>query len=255
MGKHNHTTGKTPYFIPGFHATREALMQPRIRIEELWIAEEKASKRRGDLLRIAKERNIPIRPKRSAQLSHLFPDIAHQGIVALAEFTYTDLNQVIHISQEKSGKALLIATDHITDEGNLGALIRTSAFFGAHGLIIPKDRSASVTAKVLKRSSGACVYLPVARVVNMARALDLLDRRGFWIIGTAGEASESIYQFDWNRDLALVLGNEERGLSRSVRKRCHQEVCIPPPGNMASLNVAVAGGVFLSEIVRQRNKG
>jgi 23S rRNA (guanosine2251-2'-O)-methyltransferase len=232
------------------------MMETRIRIQELWIAEGKTSRRTRDLLDIARERNIAIRIKKTSELSRLFPDIAHQGVVALAEkFAYTDLNQIAEISRQGQGQALLIAADHITDEGNLGGLIRTSAFFGANGLIIPKDRSARVTAKVLKRSSGACIFMPIARVVNMGRALDLLDRKGFWIIGTASEASETIYQFDWNRDLVLVLGNEERGLSRSVRNRCHQEVSIPSLGNMASLNVAVAGGVFLSEILRQRNRG
>jgi 23S rRNA (guanosine2251-2'-O)-methyltransferase len=174
--------------------------------------------------------------------------------VALAEkFTYSELDHLANISFKKKGEALIIALDHITDEGNLGALIRTAAFFGAHGLIIPKDRSASVTAKVLKRSSGACIYLPIARVVNMGRALDLLEKKGCWIIGASGESKESIYEFDWNRDLVLVLGNEQRGLSRSVRKRCHQEVSIPSLGHAESLNVSVASGVILSEIIRQRN--
>lgn len=230
-------------------------MEPQVSIQELWVAEGKTSRKTGDLLAIARERNIPVRFRTSLELSHLCPDIAHQGIVALTEFAYAGLNQVIEISLQGQAPALLVAVDHITDEGNLGALIRTSGFFGVQGLIIPKDRSASVTAKVIKRSSGACIQLPIARVVNMARALDLLDRKGFWIIGAAGEVPDSIYRFDWNRDLVLVLGNEERGLSKSVRKRCHQEVSIPSLGKMASLNVAVAGGVFLSEIVRQRSQG
>ena len=244
----------TPYLIPGVHAVRAAMMERQIRIEELWIAEGKTSRKAADLVKIARERDIAVHIKKPSELSRLFPDIAHQGITAIAgKFAYTDLNKIAEMSQEQN-QTILIAADHITDEGNLGALIRTSAFFGANGLIIPKDRSAGVTPKVLKRSSGAGIFFPVTRVVNMGRALDLLDRKGFWIIGTASEATETIYEFDWNRDLVLVLGNEERGLSRSVRNRCHQEVSIPSLGNMASLNVAVAGGVCLSEIVRQRNR-
>jgi 23S rRNA (guanosine2251-2'-O)-methyltransferase len=168
-------------------------------------------------------------------------------------FAYADLDRVMDRAlKNRGGNGLLIAADHITDEGNLGALIRTAVFYGADGLVLPKDRSAAVSGKVLKRSSGTYVHLPVSRVVNLARALDLLARRGFWIVGAAGDGSESIYRFDWNRDLVLVLGNEMRGLGRSVRQRCHQVVRIPSPGLTVSLNVSVAGGVILSEIYRQR---
>lgn len=142
--------------------------------------------------------------------------------------------------------------DHITDEGNLGALIRTAAFFGVHGLILPKDRSAKITGKLLKRTSGAYASLPISRVVNLGRALDLLAAKGFWIIGAAGEAQESLYHFDWDRDVVLILGSESKGLSHLVRGRCHELVKIPGSGRVESLNLSVAGGVILSEIARQR---
>ena len=233
---------------------REALVNGQVKIQELWIAEGKRSGRIKEILRIARERNIPARFRKGAELSRLLPDMAHQGIVALAEkFAYSDPHHLIDISLRNRGRALLIMADHITDEGNLGALIRTAAFFGAHGLIIPKDRSAGVTPGVLKRSSGAYLHLPIARVVNLGRTLDLLEKKGFWIIGTSGRTSESIYQVDWDRDLVLAFGNEQQGLSRSVQQRCHQVVGIPSLGYSDSLNVSVAGGVILSEIIRQRN--
>jgi len=176
--------------------------------------------------------------------------------VALSErFTYFDIDHLIDASAKGPGYALIVAADHITDEGNLGALIRTSAFFGADGLILPKDRSAKVTVRVSKRSSGAFIHLPVAQVVNLGRTLDQLDKEGFWIIGASEEGTESIYQFDWRRNLVLVLGSEDRGLSPSVRSRCHQIVSIPHAGPVASLNVAVASGVILYEIARQRFSG
>jgi 23S rRNA (guanosine2251-2'-O)-methyltransferase len=186
-------------------------------------------------------------------LDMILPTIAHQGIVALAEqFTYFDIQYLIDVSTKEPGNALIVAADHITDEGNLGAIIRTAAFFGAHGLILPQNRSAKVTNKVRKRSSGAYLHLPIARVVNLGRILDNLNKKGFWIVGAAEESSHSIYQFDWNRDLILVLGSEDRGLSRAVRNRCHQIVCIPSSGPLGSLNVSVASGIILSEVVRQR---
>ena len=246
------------YLVPGFYAVRDCLMQGRMKIQEIWIIYGKKSARRDEILGMAKDQHIPVRFKNKEELSRILPHTAHQGIVALAEgFTYWQLDRLIDVCAENKGKecALLIAADHITDEGNLGSLIRTGAFFGAHGLILPKDRSAGVTSKVMKRSSGAYVYLPVARVVNLGRALDLLRKRDFWIIGAAGGSPESIYQFDWTRDLVLVLGNEQKGLSPAARKRCHQIVGIPQPGHGESLNVSVAAGVILSEIVRQRKGG
>ena len=168
-------------------------------------------------------------------------------------FAYDDFHEIIRRSLQENPPGLLLAADHITDEGNLGALIRTAAFFETHGLIIPKDRSAQITPAVLKRASGAHLRLPTARVTNLGRALDDLTKKGFWIIGTAGEAESSIYDFDWKRPLVLVLGSEQKGLSPSTRKRCHQLVRIPSPGNVESLNVSVAGGVILSEICRQRD--
>ncbi len=234
------------------------MVQGRMKIHELWIAQGKKSARRDEILGIAEGQHVPVRFKTRGELSGILPDTSHQGIVALAEeFIYSDLNSLIDIFTKSKGKglALLIAADHITDEGNLGSLIRTAAFFGSHGLMIPKDRSARVTSKVIKRSSGAYVYLPVARVVNLGRALDLLRKREFWIVGAAGESSDSIYQFDWTRELVLVLGSEQKGLSPAARKRCHQVVSIPSSGHGESLNVSVAAGVILSEIVRQRNRG
>jgi 23S rRNA (guanosine2251-2'-O)-methyltransferase len=232
---------------------RETLLKGQIRIDELWVVKGKSSGRVKEILRMAEEKGIPIKFKEGLALDTLLPGIAHQGIVALAEeFTYFDLNHIIETSASHPEPALIVAADHITDEGNLGALIRTAVFFGAHGLILPKNRSARVTERVRKRSSGAYTHLPVARVVNLARVLDILDKKGFWIIGATGESPESIYQFDWNRDLVLVLGSEDRGLSPSIRSHCHQLVSIPSLGQVDSLNISVAGGIILSEIVRQR---
>jgi 23S rRNA (guanosine2251-2'-O)-methyltransferase len=233
---------------------RETLLRGQVKITEVWIAEGKRSARAKEILQLAEDRGVSVTFKKGALLGQFLPGIAHQGIVALAEeYSYLDVRTLIEMSLDAPEHALLVAADHMTDEGNLGALIRTAVFFGSHGLILPKDRSAKVTKRVRKRSAGAYVHLPVARVVNLGRALDVLDRKGLWIIGAAGEAAETIYHFDWNRDLILVLGSEERGLSRSVRSRCHQLVSIPSYGRVESLNVSVASGIILSEIVRQRS--
>ena len=219
----------------------------------MWIAEGKRSTRTGEIIEIAEKKGITLRFKKDRFLDNILPDTSHQGIVGLTrEFSYIDLDKLINLSLNKSHPAILIAVDHITDEGNLGAIIRSAVFFGAHGIILPKDRSAKISERVRKRSAGALDHIPVTRAVNLSRALDTLNNNGFWIIGAAGEATESIYEFDWDRNLVLVLGNEEKGLGISIRKRCHQLVSIPSPGQLDSLNVSVASGIILSEINRQR---
>ena len=239
--------------IPGLHATREAMQNGTIKISEIWIKTGRKNGRLEEIRRLAKAGGIPVLFKKGKQLDLLVHGVAHQGIIAFAKsFNYVDLDHIIHASLKDPNNALIIVADHITDEGNLGALIRVAAFFKAHGLVLPKDRSARVTESVLKRSAGSSVYLPVTRVVNLGRALDILYKKGFWIIGAAGEGPESIYGFDWKRDLVLILGSEGRGLSRSVRDRCHQLVSIPAGGPVDSLNISIAGGVILSEIARQR---
>lgn len=170
----------------------------------------------------------------------------------MERFEYTDINSIISLARKNKERTVLIAVDHITDEGNLGGILRTAAFFGADGLILPKDRSAKVSGAVIKRSSGGYAHVPISLVVNLGRAIDLLDKEGFWVIGTSGKGEETIYQFDWKRDLLLVLGNEEKGISPSILKRCHQVLKIPSHGNIDALNVSVATGVILSEITRQR---
>jgi 23S rRNA (guanosine2251-2'-O)-methyltransferase len=241
--------------IPGFHGVWEALKRSdgHLEIKAVWLARETRSARMDELAALAKKRGILVEYKPRQQLDRLVPHVAHQGMVALASgFAYVRLEDVVKRGRDKTGHQILLALDHITDEGNLSALIRSAVFFGVRGLIIPKDRSAQITPTVLKRASGACAHLSIARVVNMARTLDDLNKKGFWIIGASGQGPTSIYEFDWNRDLVLVLGNEERGIGNAVEKQCHDRVRIPSPGALDALNVSVAGAVILSEIIRQR---
>ena len=217
--------------IPGFHAVLETLEKKDSAFQEIWIAEGKQSVRTEKILNLAKAQNIPIYLKQQTYLSELFDNISHQGIVGITKaFSYADFHPVLQHALNAGSSALLLAADHMTDSGNLGALMRTGAFFGSHGLIIPKDRSAQITPAAMKRSSGAHVKLPVARVINLGRALDEASKNGLWIIGAAGEARKTIYEFDWKRPLLLVFGSEQKGLGISVRKRCHELVAIPSPG-------------------------
>ncbi|MBW2063391.1 MAG: 23S rRNA (guanosine(2251)-2'-O)-methyltransferase RlmB [Deltaproteobacteria bacterium] len=240
--------------IPGINAARMALSQGKVKIKEILIKEGKKGPRTEEVIEMAEEQGVDVKFVKGKKLDHLLSSVAHQGVVAVAEeFQYTQFEKLVDEALKTPGYSLLLAADHITDEGNLGSLVRTGAFFGVHGLILPKDRSAKVTETVIKRSTGGWFSLPIARVVNLGRSLDELNRKGFWIVGASVEGSESIYEFDWNGDVVLILGNEAKGLSQSTAKRCHQLVTIPSSGPMASLNVSVAGGIILSEIMRQRN--
>ncbi|MBW1689266.1 MAG: 23S rRNA (guanosine(2251)-2'-O)-methyltransferase RlmB [Deltaproteobacteria bacterium] len=238
--------------ICGINAVNETLKQGK-GVVELFVAEGRTIGRVREILDLARARGIPIRFKDRGYLDRLSPDTSHQGLVAvISGYTYYPMEDLMAIALSRKSKGLLVVTDHIMDAGNLGSLIRTAEFFGVHGLIIPKDRSASVTDIVHKRSAGGTAYLPVARVVNLARSLERMAEEGLWIVGTEGQGETSIYSFDWDRDVVIVLGSEGKGLSRVVRDRCHHLVRIPRLGHLESLNVSVAAGIILSEIARQR---
>ena len=238
--------------ISGINAIKENLRQGR-GIVELLVAKGRRIERMREILDIARGKGIPIKYRDRIYLDKISAGFSHQGVVAIVNnYSYFHLEDLTKIALDSDNKGLLLVADHITDAGNLGSLIRTAEFFGVQGLILPRDRSASVTETVHKRSAGGTAYLPVARVVNLARALEQLAGEGLWIVGATGESKTSIYEFDWKRNLVLVLGSEGKGLSRVVRDQCHHLVSIPGLGHLNSLNVSVAGGTIFSEIVRQR---
>jgi len=228
--------------VSGINAVRENIKEDK-GIVELFIAKGRKIERLKEILDLAREKSVSIKFKDKIYLDKLASGSPHQGIIGiLGTYRYFHLEDLIKISRERKDGGLLLAADHITDTGNLGSLIS----------ILPKDRCASITSAVHKSSAGGSAYLPVARVVNIARTLKDLGNEGFWIVGAAGESTTHIYEFDWRRDLVLVLGSEDKGVSRIVRDKCHHLVCIPRFGHLDSLNVSVAAGIILSEIVRQR---
>ncbi|MFC1839968.1 23S rRNA (guanosine(2251)-2'-O)-methyltransferase RlmB [Thermodesulfobacteriota bacterium] len=240
--------------MPGIHSVKESLANNRDSILELWVVRGKRSVKIKNIIDLAQDNSIPVFEKEKSVFDTILPGTTHQGVTALIKgFEYTDIKELISSARGSKGSNLFIAIDHITDEGNLGGILRTAAFFGVNGLILPRDRSAKVSGGAIKRSSGGYAHVPVSLVVNLGRTIDLLNKEGFWIIGTSGKGGETIYEFDWKRDTLLILGNEEKGISPSILKRCHQVLKIPSHGNIDALNVSVATGIILSEITRQRN--
>ncbi|MGB6985822.1 MAG: 23S rRNA (guanosine(2251)-2'-O)-methyltransferase RlmB [Candidatus Aquilonibacter sp.] len=236
----------------GIHVVEEALTAGEP-LRAIHVADER---KRDPLLRKivadAKERNIPVRFE-SRQFFAQLPFKTHQGVVAMAPpFDYASLNEVI--GSHKTGHALFVILDHLTDPHNVGAIIRTAEVVGADAVILPERRSAGVNATVRKAAAGAAAYLPVVRVANVNDAIRTLKKAGIWVAGAAaGEGSVPMGQADFDRDLALVIGAEGSGLAPLVRRECDYLVSIPMRGRTESLNASVAAAVLLFEAVRQRS--
>ena len=223
--------------------------------EELRAIHVSEDRKRDPLLRKiiaqASERNVPVRFEERGFFTHL-PFKTHQGVVAVAPpFDYANLAQVM--GSKKTGHALFVILDHLTDPHNVGAIIRTAECAGADAVILPERRSAGGNATVRKAAAGAAGYLPVVRVANVNEAIRSLKKGGSWVAGAAaGEEAVPMGQADFDRDLALVIGAEGEGLAPLVRRECDYLVSIPLRGQTESLNASVAAGVLLYEALRQR---
>lgn len=230
--------------VSGRHSV-EALFAERPQdVRRLWVAAE--SEPLPQSLRQAGVR-AEVLPR--DRLEALAKNPLHQGIVAeAADYPYAHLEDVV----PAHGAALILALDSVQDPHNLGALVRSAECFGATGVLIPQDRAASVTGTVERASAGAVERLPVARVVNLARALEALKERGVWVTGLAGEGEDVLGAVDLVGPVALVIGAEGTGLRPVIRKACDRLARIPLLGRTGSLNASVAGGVALYEAAVQR---
>ena len=178
---------------------------------------------------------------------------AHQGVIALASVReYVSVESILNAAREKGEAPLLVVCDEISDPHNLGAIIRTAYCAGAHGVIIPKRRSAGLTSVVAKTSAGAVSYLPVARVPNLPALLKDLKDQGVWVFGTAAGGTTDLYPADLKGPAAIVIGSEGEGMSRLVEENCDFLVSIPMKGGLNSLNASAAAAILLYEAVRQR---
>ena len=178
---------------------------------------------------------------------------SHQGVIALAAIReYVSVESILESAAAKGEKPLLVVCDEISDPHNLGAILRTAECAGVHGVIIPKRRSAGLTAIVAKTSAGAVSYIPVARVANLSATLKELKKQGVWIFGTAAGGSTSLYEADLKGPSAIVIGSEGNGMSRLVAENCDFSISIPMKGKISSLNASVAAAILLYEAVRQR---
>lgn len=213
--------------------------------------------KRGSILEIismAKDLGISINELDRKRLDKISKTYNHQGIIAeTTEYKYSEIGYMLGKADNKEEDALLVILDGIEDPYNLGSIIRTSDAVGAHGIVIPKRRSASLTPLVVKSSAGAAVLVPVARETNLNRTVEMLKEEGLWVAGADMEGT-SIYETDLRGPLALVIGSEGKGISRLLKEKCDFLVSIPMVGNISSLNAATAAAIILYEIFRQRGK-
>ncbi len=240
--------------LTGIHAVREALQAGRA-LERILIARGRHGERIEELVRLARARGVPVRFEDRSDVDRLAGTRAHQGVVALAAAKQPlGLEDLLGKgTRPEPSNPLLVLLDGIEDPQNLGAIIRTALAAGADGVVIPERRAAGLTESVARASAGALAHLPVARVNNLARAIEELKEAGYWLVGLEELAEKSYTEADFTGRVAIVLGREGKGLHELTRKLCDFLVSIPTTGPVRSLNVSVAAGVVLFEAVRQRS--
>ena len=240
-------------YIVGRNPVIECLQSESQGIERICVVEGNRHARIRQIVAMAERTGIPIQYCARRELDRLEPLLPHQGVIAVVRAShYSDLSSILSKIQRSEDNALLVMLDGIQDPRNFGAILRTAEAANADAVIIPKDRAVGITAAVHKASAGASTYIPIVRVTNLARTLDTLKDAGIWIAGAAGDASSLYTDVDFNVPLCLVLGSEGTGIRRLVKQKCDYLVHLPMLGKIASLNVSVAAGILLYEVVRQR---
>jgi 23S rRNA (guanosine2251-2'-O)-methyltransferase len=241
--------------VEGRNAVTELLATGR-RVERLFVLE---GARAGDPLAViadeARSRGIRVDPVSRHELDRMSERGAHQGLVAVVEpFRYADLEAVLALAAEKP-TSLLIVLDHITDPGNLGAVVRTAEVVGADAVIIPKDRAAAMTASAIKASAGAAEHVAICQVTNVAQALGLCKQEHYWVTGASEKADLVAWDAPLDGRIALVMGAEGSGLARLTERECDLLVRLPVQGHIGSLNVSAATAVLAYEWLRRAPRG
>ena len=245
-------TAEADGIIEGRNAVIEALRAGET-IDKIYLQKGETDKTLGHIASKARAAGVVVVEADRRKLDAMSRTHAHQGVIALAAVReYVSVESILQAARDKGEAPLLVVCDEISDPHNLGAVIRTADAAGAHGVIIPKRRSAGLTAVVAKTSAGAVAHVPVARVANLPSLLKELKEEGVWVFGTAAEGSIPMYKANLTVPAAIVIGNEGEGLSQLVRKNCDVMVSIPMKGKISSLNASAAASILLYEAVRQR---
>lgn len=240
-------------FIAGKHSVLEALKSNQ-RVQKIWVNKHAQRSLVQPIMDAAREAGVIVQMVDKRKLDQVTEGVQHQGVVAqIAAYDYAELDDLLARAGQMNEQPFLVILDEIEDPHNLGSILRTADCTGVHGVIIPKRRAVGLTATVAKTSAGAIEYVPVARVTNIAKTIDALKKQGVWVVGTDVQASETMYDTDLTLPLALVIGNESKGISRLVKEKCDFHVRLPLKGQIDSLNASVAAGVMMYEVLHQRD--
>lgn len=238
--------------IEGRNAVTAALKSGR-QIDKIYI---RRGENKGSMLPIlakAKEKGIPVVEIDKAKLDSMSETGVHQGVIArIPPYEYKTVDDILNIAREKGEPPFIVILDHLEDPHNLGSIIRTANCAGVHGVIISKHDGVTLTAAAVKASAGAASFTPVARVNNIAQTVDYLKEQGIWVTGADAAGDRSIYEADLKGAVALVVGGEDKGISRLTASKCDFLVGIPMKGDVNSLNASVAAALMIYETMKQR---
>ena len=239
--------------VEGRNAVIEALRAGRA-IDKIFINKGEVDKTLGHIASKAREKGIVVVECDRRKLDFMSQTKAHQGVVAVVGVReYCSIEDIFAIAEERGEAPFIVVCDEISDPHNLGAIIRSAECAGAHGVIIPKRRSAGLTAVVDKSSAGAAEHMAIARVPNIPAAIKELKDKGVWVYGTAADGQNDLWHTDFTGSLALVIGSEGDGMGRLVKESCDFIVSLPMKGKVSSLNASAAGAIVMYEILRQRS--
>jgi len=244
--------------IYGIHPVLEALRASPQAIREIFVDRDKSGRKLEQIIELAQKNAIPVsRVPAGSKPGHRKPDEQSehersQGVRARILLPTLTLAELLENLQEVAQAPLLLALDSIQDPHNLGAIIRSAVAAGVNGIILPKDRSASITGTVIKISAGAVFHIDICRVTNLVSSFKVLKENGIWIFGATKDGSQPIYDVDLSVPACLVIGSEGKGLRPLVAEQCDINISIPMQSALDSLNASVAAGIILFETVRQR---
>lgn len=242
-----------PERIVGRNPVMEAILSNTRTIDRIWVAKDNQHPRLQEIIKTAKKKGIPYQRCARNQLDSYHTN--HQGVIAdISEFQYTDLTVLLdRIEKKKDVPAVLIMLDQIQDPRNFGAILRTANATETDGVLIPKNSAVDMTPAVHKAAAGSAEYTPITKVTNLAQTIEILKSEGVWVIGASDDAEQTYTSADFTVPICLVLGNEGQGIRHLVKQKCDYMVHLPMLGQISSLNVSVAAGVLLYEVVRQRS--
>lgn len=241
-------------YITGRNPVIELLKTDK-NIDEILIARGNLQGSIKKIIGMAKDKNILIQEVSKSRLDNITDGSIHQGVAALVTgFEYSNVDDILERARKKGEDPFVIILDEIEDPHNLGAIIRTAECSGAHGVIIPKRRSAQVNQTVYKTSSGAVEHILIADVTNISDTISKLKDEGLWIYGSDMDGDSDYYDTDLKGSIGLVIGNEGKGITRIVKEKCDVLVSIPMYGNINSLNASASAAILIYEVLRQNNE-